>query len=165
MKTGTITFHASNNNGSFLQAFALQQVLTKEMAVENEIIDFRSEKQKNQYKTFRPTRCKNDLLKNIASLPHFRKLDVRYARFEKMRDQYLKKTKCIASAEEALKQAENYDVVIAGSDQIWNTSAPDFSLAYFFPNVATRKVTYAVSCGSVANDAGDRKSTRLNSSH
>ena len=30
MKTGTITFHAPNNNGSFLQAYALQKVLIRE---------------------------------------------------------------------------------------------------------------------------------------
>lgn len=157
MKTGTITFHAPNNNGSFLQAYALQKVLIRELGVENEIIDFRSEKQTNQYKTFRPVHCKNDLLKNIASLPHFKKLNQRYARFESIRDHYLKKTPCIVLEEEALKQANQYDVVIAGSDQIWNTGAPDFSRVYFLPEVSARKVSYAVSCGSVANDAGLKK--------
>lgn len=28
MKTATITFHAPNNNGSFLQAYALQKYIT-----------------------------------------------------------------------------------------------------------------------------------------
>lgn len=157
MKTGTITFHAPNNNGSFLQAYALQKVLIRELGVENEIIDFRSEKQTNQYKTFRPVRCKNDLLKNIAALPHFKKLNQRYARFERLRDHYLKKTPCIVSEEDALKQANQYDVVIAGSDQIWNTGAPDFSKVYFLPDVSAKKVSYAVSCGSVANNAGLKK--------
>ena len=154
MKTGTITFHAPNNNGSFLQAYALQQILVKELGVDNEIIDFRSVKQTNQYKTFRPVRCKNDLLKNLASLPHCRKLNIRYARFEEMRNRYLMKTECIVSEEDALKQASKYDVLIAGSDQIWNTGAPDFSPAYFLPNVDKRKIAYAVSCGSVAGSAG-----------
>lgn len=157
MKTGTITFHASNNNGSFLQTYALQKVLTSELSIENEIIDFRSEKQTNQYKTIRSVHCKNDLLKNIASLPHFKKLNQRYLRFESIRDHYLKKTPCIVSEEVALKQANQYDVVIAGSDQIWNTGAPDFSRVYFLPGVSARKVSYAVSCGSVANDADLKK--------
>ena len=103
MKTGTITFHAPNNNGSFLPAYALQQILVKELGVDNEIIDFRSVKQTNQYKTFRPVQCKNDLLKNLASLPHYRKLNIRYARFEEMRNRYLMKTECIVSEEDALK--------------------------------------------------------------
>lgn len=157
MKTGTITFHAPNNNGSFLQAYALQQVLTRELGIENEIIDFRSEKQTNQYTTFRSVRCKNDLLKNIASLFHFKKLNQRYSRFESMRDKYLEKTQCLVSEDDALKLANQYDVVIAGSDQIWNTGAPDFSRVYFLPEVSVRKVSYAVSCGSVANDAGLKK--------
>lgn len=37
MKTGTISFHASNNNGSFLQAYALQRVLINQCYVDNEI--------------------------------------------------------------------------------------------------------------------------------
>lgn len=41
MKTATITFHAPNNNGSFLQAYALQKYITTHFDnVENEIIDF-----------------------------------------------------------------------------------------------------------------------------
>ena len=31
MKTGTITFHGPNNNGSFLQAYALQTVLKNQL--------------------------------------------------------------------------------------------------------------------------------------
>lgn len=39
MKTATITFHAPNNNGSFLQAYALQKYITTHFDnVENEII-------------------------------------------------------------------------------------------------------------------------------
>ena len=56
MKTGTITFHAPNNNGSFLQAYALQTVLKNQLGgVENEIIDFYSEKQMRQYAGSQPS--------------------------------------------------------------------------------------------------------------
>jgi len=51
MKVGTLTFHAPNNNGSFLQAYALQRVLL-ELGMENEIINFYSEKQEEQYSAF-----------------------------------------------------------------------------------------------------------------
>ena len=38
MKTATITFHAPNNNGSFLQAYALQKYLTTHFDnIENDI--------------------------------------------------------------------------------------------------------------------------------
>lgn len=40
-----------------------------------------------------------------------------------MREKYLKMTKRCTTTEEALKIAGNYDLVIAGSDQIWNTTA------------------------------------------
>lgn len=157
MKTGTITFHAPNNNGSFLQAYALQKILLDKLGVDNEIIDFRSEKQTNQYKTFRPIHSRNDLFKNIIALPHYKSLNHRYEKFENMRNKFLRKTRCFVLEDDAINQANNYDVVIAGSDQIWNTGAPDFSKVYFLPNLKTKKVSYAVSCGSIANSTALEK--------
>lgn len=50
MRTATITFHAPNNNGSFLQAYALQKYLITHFDnVENDIIDFQPEAQQQQY--------------------------------------------------------------------------------------------------------------------
>lgn len=58
MKTATITFHAPNNNGSFLQAYALQKYLTTRFEdIENEIIDFQPESQQQQYAVFRKIYC------------------------------------------------------------------------------------------------------------
>lgn len=48
-KVGIITFHASHNYGSMLQAYALQQVVLS-MGYDCEIINFRSIAQKEMYK-------------------------------------------------------------------------------------------------------------------
>lgn len=48
-KVGIITFHASYNYGSMLQAYALQQTVLK-LGYACEIINFRSNNQKKQYK-------------------------------------------------------------------------------------------------------------------
>lgn len=45
-KVGIITFHASHNYGSMLQAYALQQVIIG-MGFDCEIINFRTKRQKN----------------------------------------------------------------------------------------------------------------------
>lgn len=44
MKTGILTFHASHNYGSMLQAYALQQTVLS-LGHECEIINFRTERQ------------------------------------------------------------------------------------------------------------------------
>ena len=59
-KTGIITFHASYNCGSMLQAYALQKFLNKN-EYENEIIDFSSKGHRCLYSVF----FKNNSIKNI----------------------------------------------------------------------------------------------------
>lgn len=152
MKTATITFHAPNNNGSFLQAYALQKYLTTRFEdIENEIIDFQPESQQQQYAVFRKIYSKKDILRNLISIRHYRALSKRFSSFSEMREKYLKMTKRCTTTEEALKIADNYDLVIAGSDQIWNTTARDFSEAFFLPGIS-KKSTYAVSCGPHLNE-------------
>lgn len=153
MKTATITFHAPNNNGSFFQAYALQKVLRDRFAVENQIIDFQSQKQIHQYSVFRPVHSARDLAKNGVSLLHYSAIKKHNERFAEMRAQYLRMSERCSTVEEAMQIADRYDVVIAGSDQIWNTGAPDFSEAYLLPEVKARKIAYAVSFGSVSNEA------------
>ena len=130
MKTGTLTFHAPNNNGSFLQAYALQRIL----------IDHGIE--------FRKPREKEDFIRNIISLFHYHKMKYRFDRFEKMRNKYLILTKRFKKAFDVYNELEKYDVIICGSDQIWNTAARDFCELYLLPNVKNKKITYAISCGS-----------------
>lgn len=152
MKTATLTFHAPNNNGSFLQAFALQQVLMHHFCVENEIIDFCTDKQRHQYSVLRVPHSIVDIARNILSIVNYFPLKKRYNQFNFMRNKYLKLSRKCAIPEEVYCIADNYDVLICGSDQIWNTEARDFSEVYFLPNTYKKKITYGVSCGSHIND-------------
>lgn len=52
-KIGTITFQASHNCGSLLQAYALQQTL-KAMGYDNEIINFSNEGSRDMYSILPP---------------------------------------------------------------------------------------------------------------
>ena len=61
MKTKTITYHASINNGSFFQAYALQKTMI-ELGHDNEILDIQTSELKSEYALFR----KND---SVTDLP------------------------------------------------------------------------------------------------
>lgn len=151
MKVGTLTFHAANNNGSFLQAYALQKVLN-EIGIENEIINYYSEQQEEQYKIFRKICNVSCVLKNLISVAHFSGVKKKFQRFDEMRNRFLIMTPRLKTEEEVYEVVENYDAIICGSDQIWNTRARDFSMAYFLPDVNKKKITYAVSCGTHIED-------------
>ena len=149
MKTGTITFHAPNNNGSFLQAYALQTVLKNQLGgVENEIIDFYSEKQMRQYSVFRNPKTGGDIGRNLISLVHYKGLKSRHERFDQMRKKHLSLSRRCTAEKEVYEVANAYDTLICGSDQIWNTEARDYSDAYFMAGVEKKKISYAASFGS-----------------
>lgn len=147
MKTKTITYHASINNGSFFQAYALQKTMI-ELGHDNEILDIQTSELKSEYALFRKIRSVTDVAKNIISLMHYSKLKNRKEKFDKARQDYLKMSKKYDSLEEYLEENKPADnLFIAGSDQIWNTTASDFSDGYFLPGIKN-KITYSVSGGS-----------------
>lgn len=149
MKTKTITYHASLNNGSFFQAYALQKTI-KSLGHDNEILDIQTPELKSDYALFRNIRSLSDLLKNIISLLHFVKLKKRKRKFEEARKCYLSLTSEYSSLNDYI--ADNQDEVrdslfIAGSDQIWNTTTSDFTEGYFLPGI-DNKIAYSASGGS-----------------
>lgn len=147
MRTATLTFHAPNNNGSFLQAYALQKVLQNH-CIENEIVNFYPDKQERQYTVFRIPKSMGDVARDGISVLHYKGLSNRFRRFTEMRAKYLKMTPRIKTETEAINILKRYDVIICGSDQIWNTEARDFSDVYLLQGIQTKKIAYAVSCGS-----------------
>jgi len=151
MKTGTLTFHSPNNNGSFLQAYALQTVLNN-LGYENEILDYYSNDQVRQYSIYRAPSGLGDIVRNAISLLHYEKLNRRYNGFQQLRKEHLLLSKHYDTIQDVLAVINDYDAIICGSDQIWNTCARDFSDIYLLPGIAKKKITYAVSCGSHIED-------------
>ena len=136
MKTGLITFHAAMNYGSALQAYALQKYL-EGRGHDVEIIDFRSLAQRRLYPA--PV-CLNSVynakqtLRRLASgwdtIGFMRRKRMAFSRF--MNEQ-MNLTSCRFGSGRQLRRHDwsSYDMLVSGSDQIWNPSAIDFSLAYF----------------------------------
>lgn len=154
MKTATITYHASHNYGSMLQAFALQNII-KQLGFENEIINLRTIKQRKlydveRYKSLSPNLIKR-WLSNILVFCYRRKLKQKYILFERFLVENLQLT-CEYVSEEELRLANlDYDCFISGGDQIWNTTPEDFDWSYYLPFVdGVKKISYGVSMGPKA---------------
>lgn len=148
IKTATLTFHASHNYGSMLQAYALQQVLKKSIGVENEIINLRTPAQKSVYPN--PQKIPSSLrgwISFICRLPIMRGLNNKFSLFEDFLKNELSLSDEFHSIEEVTGYVKHFDCLISGSDQIWNTSCLDFDWSYFLPFCGSRKIAYAPSMG------------------
>lgn len=148
MKVGIITFHASHNYGSMLQAYALQQTILR-MGHECEIINFRTDIQRSGYKPFYLRGGIRGVVKALL-YPRFAYND---SRKHKLFEDFIKEKLILSEREyhtidELTKADFDYDVYISGSDQIWNTLCFDFDWAYFLPFVKRgKKIAYAPSMG------------------
>lgn len=154
MKTATITFHASHNYGSMLQAFALQHVI-RSLGHENRIINLRTNKQKKVYRHPHDASDKylRDLIRRILYIPFDKQLCRKYELFEQFLQNELILTPEFRTAEELDKAQLDFDCYISGGDQIWNTSPSDFDWSYFLTFAKGKKISYSVSMGP----CGDRQ--------
>lgn len=146
MKTATITLHSAHNNGSFLQAFALQKTIIS-MGVENDIINYIPFAQYTLYQNiiFKDTTLKG-IIKGMLNVPHYKTLSERKKRYNRVLST-LNMTEKFEDESKFTEVINDYDCLIAGSDQIWNSATmPDFTPLYFLPT-EKRKVAYAPSFG------------------
>lgn len=157
-KIGILTFHASHNFGSMLQAYALQHTL-KSLGYQSEIINFRSNFQR-KYRSgdwYVPNKNLKSILQKLLLFPWRRDLTNKYNKFEAFLKQELQCSEQYYTEQEVLKKALCYDVYIAGGDQIWNPKAGDFSWIYFCPFAAKKKISYSSSIGDKPSFTEDEK--------
>lgn len=149
MKVGILTFHATTNYGATLQAYALSQSL-KKLGHDVELIDYQPKRLTDSYF--------NHLYKNRFFAVNAIKAD----KFKKFLHSEMKLTaKRYRSNAEMNELNNKYDIVICGSDEIWNINSPHtgFDPAFFLdfvsnPNI--RKFSYAPSFGTT-KDLGENK--------
>lgn len=156
MKIGTITFHGAHNYGSVLQAYALQTFIGRigieeQKQIEYSIINFRSKKQKYIYQKPRIDSIKSTG-KRLMYLCYNRKLNIQGEKFETFINDYLHLGEEFDDSVSLPDNARDYDVLLAGSDQIWNIRADDFSYAYLFEGCNGKKISYAASLGPLSID-------------
>ncbi len=162
-KIGTITFHSAYNYGSVLQTYALQEFCKKianeyRSKIEYNVINLRLDIQKELYAKYRKNTNMTNIIRNILTMPYSKKVQQKNDRFEDFINNKIDITKEYISLEDLEKNEINYDYLISGSDQIWNTTAPDFSWAYYLPFAnASKKISYAASFGSVGIDEKNKE--------
>lgn len=147
-KVGIMTFHAAHNYGSVLQAYALQTVIENK-GDKCEIVNFETRNQVDMYSIFSKNNSLKNIAKNIIALSNYKILRKRYSSFEDFSNKYFNLSKKKYKTFEELRETNGkYEVLVCGSDQIWNLNAHDFEEAYFlgFNNIA-KKVSYAPSIG------------------
>lgn len=139
-RVGIITIHHVPNYGAFLQAWSLAKAV-KQLGHQVEIIDYRHPKAIQFYKKLR----KNSRFGIIKSWAESRLIQYEC--------NHLPLTKQCHSSSDLQEVANQYDVVICGSDQIWHTkSIRDFDPAYFLDFVKSdkvRRISYAPSCSGL----------------
>lgn len=152
-KVGIITFHAAHNYGSSLQSYALQTVVSSMENTQCEIINFRTEAQKDQYRPLTKRKGMKYVLKNLYFLLNYRPRKSKYDIFERFISEKLVKSPREYESLEQLQAADlDYTHYISGSDQIWNTAPNDANMAYFLPFVKHgKRIAYAPSFGQIGN--------------
>ena len=150
MKIGMMTFHASHNCGSMLQAFALQHTLIEKFGYDAEIIDFSNNAQRNMYGLWNKKLRPGIIKRNLKLMPYYNLIQSEIQDYEEFKKKYFVLTnKSYKKAKELSAVAEKYDLLLAGGDQIWNTRCGDADEAYFLCfNHTKPKVAYAPSLGA-----------------
>lgn len=152
MKIGILTFHRAINYGAVLQCFALYEALHR-MGHDVEVIDYRPPYiEKYRCLLYGPDFKKQGFLSKVKSLcllpvSYQQKRKVSKA-FDAFLDEHLRFSSIVRDRQDI---PSYYDVIVFGSDQIWNPLICDGLDAIFYGQFAkgrTRFVTYAASLGT-----------------
>lgn len=152
MKIGILTFFESDNYGTVLQAYALQDYL-QSIGHHVTLLHFKrntnatSSHFKEQAKAYTlKQRIKNCIVMQMTAKEREKKSE----RFKEFRNKHLNiSSVCYETGEDFLKDAEKYDLLISGGDQIWNPYHKAFSLNYMFDFLPAKypRISYGSSFG------------------
>lgn len=154
MKIGILTFHRALNYGAVLQCFALYKTL-ENMGHEVEVIDYRTEGIERFRKTFSMmdfTRSKGiaNKLKYVLLSILLHKSKKRTAR---KFDTFVANTMSLSNVVKKKDDISNcYDIIIFGSDQIWNPDIFNELDPVFYAQINkgnSKFVAYAASVGKI----------------
>lgn len=137
MKVGIMTWFYGSNYGAKAQSYALQKVV-ESFGIDTYMIDYRHENWKRINKTMN------------LDYPHIKLHPLRYYGCIK-RNTKLSNTDYLYNLTKKVRNPKdidslNMDVIIFGSDAIFNTSHPFYNSIYMGVSVSTNKITYSPSC-------------------
>lgn len=176
-KIGIITILKVNNYGAELQAYATQKVLQL-MGYDAEIIDYLFYKNPCHKRTrmSRPTarmslkkhleECLFPIIANWKTRRFRKAQNERNAKFEKFHKEYTRMSVCYDTIDKLKSAKLDYDVLMTGSDQVWNpgiySSLDPYLLKFGDENI--KRIAYAASFGvsQVPDDVRDYYKEALN---
>ena len=147
MKTGLVTFYHIHHYGALLQAAALSRAV-ETLGGECEIIDYYVNQDNALFK--KPTGL-GSAAHDVHTALHYKALAQRYDRFETFAKENFRLSRHFETRKELETAVLPYDVILAGSDQIWNPLIfPDkrFDPVFFGTFSDRRKIAYAPSFGT-----------------
>lgn len=142
-KIGILTFHRAINYGAQLQAYALQQVVSR-LGADCELVDYICPAITKSYRPFLIRREK-PLISFAKSCVMFRRRAQKARSFESFQSRIVKSEETYDP--QTLVQAnDRYDRFITGSDQVFSPWCVDFDPAYFLTFADdSKKFSYAAS--------------------
>ncbi len=148
-KCGIVTFHSSHNYGSVLQSYAMV-VTMKKLGLDAELIDFRHPHTTDAYewRLWSPSRSWHRNLIRLVLMGIMGIGKKKEKVFKEFIERKLPKSERVNSREDI--PPHKYDVLVCGSDQIWNpVSTGENDPIYFLDFGNTKcKFSYAASAGS-----------------
>ncbi|WP_177560835.1 polysaccharide pyruvyl transferase family protein [uncultured Phascolarctobacterium sp.] len=152
MKIGILTYSKANNFGAMMQAMALKHTLEERYKADVSFVNYYSVLQENN-DGLKLKNCNvTQFAKQIIRMPFRKHIRTRIQKFSDFRDWYFvftsKKMNEYTSQEELVEEFDKFDVVIVGSDQVWNVANDGFTTVYYLPfKLKALKITYAASIG------------------
>lgn len=153
MKIGILTFHSAHNHGAVLQALALQEYLSS-LFPDTVIIDYRPSYLIAPYSLFPVKHRLHELtftqkMKAIIKfIIYFPLRFYRIAKFTRFGKKYLRLSKTRYTADSDFSE---FDLVVVGSDQIWNPQITNGFDPLFWGDLKSsreiKKIAYAASAG------------------
>lgn len=157
-KVGIITYHAAYNFGSVLQAYATQEIINQ-LGFSAELINYRMNEQKNIYTMYRTSKGIKTLIKDLMLLPIHKERKLRERKFESFISDYLKLTEEFCDPADFSKQAQPFEAVVSGSDQIWNKHSLElrnvdwsYMNPYLLVGYQGKKISYASSVANMSDE-------------
>lgn len=146
LRIATITFNGAANYGARLQTYALQRVI-EALGYESEVLNFDNPVINMNYKVFHRhmlahPRSWAHVLVDLFSVPR------RNRRFVEFTKKHIKQTKQLCTAEELAQEGKKFDVLVTGSDQVFNGTLHGHREEYFLSFTEIEKnISYAGSFG------------------
>ena len=149
MKTVAIlTFQNAKNYGAILQCYALQEFIKKEFGANVRVLNYTPNRFKlffyNPMKPLSAPGIKNKLkafIKTIVFHNEMKRKSIKYRELDRFINNNLEITNPIVGFEKGL----DYDLFIAGSDQIWNLELINNDTSYLLGFTNRPKISYAAS--------------------